>query len=264
MASAVSGEQRCGAGARLRAARENRGLLVLQAAERLHFDARIVEALEAEDFAALGADVYVRGYLRRYAELVDESPEELVGLYAHNGQVIRPDLTRIPHRELPNGAARLRVPALLGFAGFALVGLLWWVLTLQGEKPQPLAGAAAAATESRATASASGAVADAVPLAPPGPRTQLALKFSALSWAEVSDASGKLLLQGLYAGGASRTLSGTPPLRVTVGNTPVVTLEVNGQPVLTEGLARSDGTSHLLIDAEGHASPAPRRLAHGG
>lgn len=263
MASAVSGEQRCGAGARLRAARENRGLLVLQTAERLHFDARIVEALEAEDFAALGADVYVRGYLRRYAELVGESPEELLGLYAHNRQMTYPDLTRIPHRERPNGAARLRLPALLGFAGFALVVLLWWVLTLQGEKPQPLAGAAPAAIEARATATASGAVADGVPLAPPGTRTLLALKFSALSWAEVSDASGKLLLQGLYAGGASRALSGTPPLRVTVGNTPAVTLEVNGQPVLIEGLARRDGTSHLLIDAEGHASPAPRRLAHG-
>jgi cytoskeleton protein RodZ len=262
MASAMSGEQRCGAGARLRTARENRGLLVLQAAERLHFDARIVEALEAEDFAALGADVYVRGYLRRYAELVDESPEELLGLYAHNGQVTPPDLTRIPHREPPT-RARLGVPALLGFAGFALVVLLWWAFTVQGDKPQPLAGAAPAATEGRATAGASGAVADGVPLAPPGTRTQLALRFAALSWAEVSDASGKLLLQGLYAGGASRTLRGTPPLRVTVGNTPAVALEVNGQPVPIEGLARRDGTSHLLIDAEGHASPAPRRLAHG-
>jgi cytoskeleton protein RodZ len=264
MASAVSGEQRCGAGARLRAARENRGLLVPQAAERLHFDARIVEALEAEDFAALGADVYVRGYLRRYAELVGESPEELLGLYAHNGLVMHPDLTRIPHREPVHGAARLGVPALLGVAGLALIVLLWWVITLEGEKPQPLAGAAAAATEARATASAPGAAAGGVPLARAGTRTQLAVKFSALSWAEVYDASGKLLLQGLYAGGASRTLSGTPPLRVTVGNTPAVTLEVNGQPVLTEGLARRDGTAHLLIDAEGHASPAPPRLAHGG
>jgi cytoskeleton protein RodZ len=260
MTSAVSGEQRCGAGARLRAGRENRGLSVPQAAERLHFDARVVEALEAEDYAALGADVYVRGYLRRYAELVGDSPEELLGLYGQNGQVTRPDLTRIPHREPPNGAARFGLPALLGFAGFALLALLAWVLTVRGEKPQPLA-AAAAAPEARAAAT--GAETDGVPLAPPGTRTQLDLKFSALSWAEVSDASGKLLLQGLFAPGASRTLSGAPPLRLTVGNTPVVTLEVNGRPVLIESLARRDGTAHLLIDADGNASPAPPRLAHG-
>ncbi len=260
MATAVSGEQRCGAGARLRAGRENRGLSVPQAAERLRFDARIVEALEAEDYAALGADVYVRGYLRRYAELVGDSPEELLGLYARDGRVTRPDLTRIPHREPPDGASWLGLPALLGLAGFALIALLAWVLTVQGEKPQPLAGAAPA-PEARAAATAP--VADGVPLAPPGTRTQLDLKFSALSWAEVSDASGRLLLQGLYAGGASRTLSGAPPLRVTVGNTPAVTLQANGQPVPIEGLARRDGTAHVLIDAEGHASPAPPRLAHG-
>ncbi|TLY78478.1 MAG: DUF4115 domain-containing protein [Gammaproteobacteria bacterium] len=262
MATAVSGEQRCGAGARLRAGRENGGLSVPQAAERLRFDARIVEALEAEDYAALGADVYVRGYLRRYAELVGDSPEELLGLYARDGRVTRPDLTRIPHREPPDGAAWLGRPALLGLAGFALIALLAWILTVQGEKPKPLAGAAPA-PEARAAATVAGGTADGAPVATPGTRTQLALKFSALSWAEVSDASGRLLLQGLYAGGASRTLSGAPPLRVTVGNTPAVTLQANGQPVPIEGLARRDGTAHVLIDAEGHASPAPRRLAHG-
>src|SRR5207302_4200945 len=152
------------------------------------------------------------------------------------------------------------LPALLGLAGFALIALVAWVFSVQGEKPQSLA---AAPPEARAAATVSGGTADEAPVATPGTRTQLALKFSALSWAEVSDASGRLLLQGLYAGGASRTLSGAPPLRVTVGNTPAVTLQANGQPVPIERLARRDGAAHVLIDAEGHASPAPRRLAHG-
>ena len=46
-------------GVRLRAARERKGLTVLQSAEKLHMDARLLEALEAGDFASLGADVYV-------------------------------------------------------------------------------------------------------------------------------------------------------------------------------------------------------------
>jgi len=82
MASEVGGEQRCGTGARLRGAREKKGLTVHEAAEKLHVDARTLEALEAEDFAALGADVYVRGHLRRYAEFIGESPAELQELYA--------------------------------------------------------------------------------------------------------------------------------------------------------------------------------------
>jgi cytoskeleton protein RodZ len=251
MASEVGGEQRCGTGARLRGAREHQGLTVVQAAERLHVDARTLEALEAEDFAALGADVYVRGHLRRYAELIGESPGELQELYASSTQAARPDLTRIPRSEPANGAA------LLGLAGVALVVLLWWVLSMPGEKPQPLA----AAPPSTAT-TAAGAADEAAPAATAG-ATQLALKFSALSWAEVSDATGRRLLQGLYAPGSARTLSGAAPLRVILGNAPAVALRVNDQPVKLAGLVRHDGSARLLIDGEGRTTAAPPRLAHG-
>ena len=111
-----------GIGARLRAARESKGLTVLQAAEKLHVDARVLEALEAENFEPLGADVYVRGHLRRYAELVGESPAELQELYSDTSRQPRPDLTRIPRGERAPDSARLMLPALLGVLGLALAG----------------------------------------------------------------------------------------------------------------------------------------------
>ena len=250
MASEVGGEQRCGTGARLRGAREKQGLTVLEAAEKLHVDARTLEALEAEDFAALGADVYVRGHLRRYAEFIGEAPAELQELYASSTQAARPDLTRIPRSDPGNGAARLVLPVVLGLVGLALLVLLWWVLSTPGEKPQPLA----AASPPVASASA--------PAAPAG-ATKLALQFSALSWVEVSDATGRRLLQGLYAAGSTRTLSGAAPLRVILGNAPAVALRVNDQTVRLGGLVRHDGSARLLIDGDGRATPAPPRLAHG-
>lgn len=269
MAEALSGEPR-GIGARLRAGRESLELTAAQAAERLHFDARVIEVLEAENFAALGADVYARGYLRRYAELLGESPEELLALYVRGGaHVSHPDLTRIPHPEPRRGSAWLQLPALIGFAGFALLAVLAWLVTMPGAKPQRVADAIIAAPEANGVTPAPKATDDGVPLVPPGSHAQaeaqeqLALKFNALSWAQVSDASGRLLLEGLYARGATRTLTGVPPLRVTVGNTPAVDLEVNGRAVSIDGLARRNGTAHLLIDAQGNASPAPERLAHG-
>ena len=260
MASEVGGEQRCGTGARLRGAREKKGLTVPQAAEKLHVDARTLEALEAEDFAALGAEVYVRGHLRRYAEFIGESPAELQELYTSSTQAARPDLTRIPRSEPGDGAARLVLPALLGLV--ALVVLLWWVLTTPGEKPQPLAGAAPPAPSASATQATAGAADEVTSAAPAGP-TQLALQFSALSWAEVSDASGRRLLQGLYAAGSTRTLSGAAPLRVILGNAPAVALRVNDQAVTLAGLVRHDGSARLLIDGDGRTTPAPPRLAHG-
>jgi cytoskeleton protein RodZ len=259
MASEVGGEQRCGTGARLRGAREKKGLTVLDAAEKLYVDARTLEALEAEDFAALGADVYVRGHLRRYAEFIGESPAELQELYASSSHAARPDLTRIPRRDPDNGAARLMLPALLGLVAVALAVLLWRVLTTPGEKPQPLAASppVASASAPQATAGAADEI------APAASATRLALQFSALSWVEVSDASGRRLLQGLYAAGSTRTLSGAAPLRVILGNAPAVALRVNDQAVRLGGLVRHDGSARLLIDGDGRTTPAPPRLAHG-
>ncbi|HEY6824880.1 MAG TPA: helix-turn-helix domain-containing protein, partial [Steroidobacteraceae bacterium] len=146
MTAEAGGSERRGIGARLRAAREQRGLTLLQAAERLHVDGRILQALETEDFAALGADVYVRGHLRRYAEAVGESAPQLQELYAEGPQPSRPDLTRIPRGEPENRGSRLLLPAVLLTVGLAVVGLLWWLLTLPGEKAHLLPADRAAAT----------------------------------------------------------------------------------------------------------------------
>ena len=139
MAAEAGGDIRAGIGTRLRAAREKKGLTLLQAAERMHVDARIVESLEAENFAALGAPVYARGHLRHYAELVDESAAELQQLYADATRAApaQPDLTRIARMEPSNDPGKLVGPAVIGLVAVALVGTVWWVLTLSVDKVQP-------------------------------------------------------------------------------------------------------------------------------
>jgi len=280
MSDEAGGGELRGIGARLRAAREKRGLTPLQAAERLHLDVRVVQALEAEDFTALGADVYVRGHLRRYAEAVGESPAQLQQLYSSSPHPVRPDLTRIPRGEPEQHGSRLLLPALLLVVGFALTGLLWWLLTLPGEKAHPLpADRPAAADAARAadvtvpgtnTGTAPAAVESAVPptsLRAPVSRgntpARLDLTFSAPSWVEVSDVEGRHLLHGLIEAGSTRTLAGSAPLLVVLGNAPAVTLRFNGEPVTPGTLVRRDGSAHLLIDTAGRVSAAAPRLAHG-
>jgi cytoskeleton protein RodZ len=288
MSGQAGGEQLRGIGTRLRAAREKRGLSLLQAAERLHVDARIVQALEDGDFAALGADVYARGHLRRYAEAVGESPTQLQQLYSSSPHAAEPDLTRIPRGEPDQGASRLMLPALLLVVGFALAGLLWWLLTLPGEKARPLpathptaaAAVPAPAAPAPAAASAPGdatLASSATPESnPPSTATrahaaatgtaavQLDVSFAAPSWVNISDADGRQLLRGLVEGGSTRTLSGSAPLSVILGNAPAVALRLNGQPVSPGALVRRDGSAHLLIDASGRVSAAAAaQLAHG-
>ncbi len=138
MAAEAGGDSRAGIGTRLRAAREKKGLTILQAAEKLHLDSRILESLEAEDFAALGAAVYARGHLRHYAELVGERPAELQELYANSTRAApaQPDLKRIPRAQPDGDPGKLAGPAMVVLVGIALTGTLWWLLS-SGDKPQP-------------------------------------------------------------------------------------------------------------------------------
>jgi cytoskeleton protein RodZ len=279
MAGEAGGDAVRGIGARLRAAREKRGFTLLQAAEKLHVDARTLEALEAQDFASLGADVYVRGHLRRYAEAVGESPLELQELYASGAHAARPDLTRIPRSEPVPRSSPLMLLAVLVVVGSALAGVVWWFLTLPRAKPEPLAVAPPAAlarpedslqdqsAPAPAVMPASGAAVEssAAPAAAAAPASgaRMNLSFSAPSWVAVSDASGRRLLEGLIAAGVTRELVGAPPLHVVLGNAAGVAVQVNGQPVAFQALVHRDGSAHLLIDASARVSAAAPRLAHG-
>ncbi len=163
-----------GIGARLRSGREKLGLTVLQVAERIHTDPKIVEAIEAEQFEALGAPVYARGHIRHYCELVGESAAELTALYSDLSKVGQPDLTRIVKAPVDAGSNRLVAPALLAIAVFAVAGAIWWVAALSKKKPQlsetHVVGEAAPAVQTAAIpAPETPPPAEAAPGSPPPP-----------------------------------------------------------------------------------------------
>jgi cytoskeleton protein RodZ len=262
-----------GIGARLRAARERKALTVLQAAEKLHVDARLLEALESDDFASLGGDVYVRGHLRRYAELLGESGADLQALYSGTTAAPAPDLTRIPRAPHSPESTRLLLPAMVTVVVFALAGVVWWLVSLPRTKAHPVAAVAqplgAAANPPSPTPAlpppglepaVTGAVAPgaesagaAAPAVPSG-QARLALKFAEASWVKVWDAHGQALLDGLMASGTARVIEGAPPLRLVIGNAQAVSLEVNGRPVGLAGMIRRRGDAHFSLDADGRAT----------
>src|SRR5688572_31068604 len=121
-------------GERLRAGRERAGLSVAAAAEKLHLDIKVIEALEADRFAELGASVYVRGHLRRYADFVGEPGIELVNAYSARTEARPPppDLTQIPQAERRADPKRLVTP-LVGLGCAAILAFaIWWVLAGSG------------------------------------------------------------------------------------------------------------------------------------
>lgn len=68
-----------GPGARLREAREARGLSLAAAAGQLKLKQGIIAALEADDYQKLPSILFARGYLRSYARLLEIPVDEAVG-----------------------------------------------------------------------------------------------------------------------------------------------------------------------------------------
>jgi cytoskeleton protein RodZ len=65
-------------GARLKAARTAKNLAVADVAAKLKLTARQVEALEEENLRHLPSEIFVRGFVRNYARLVDIDPDSLI------------------------------------------------------------------------------------------------------------------------------------------------------------------------------------------
>ena len=81
-------------GERLRELRVEKGLSVAEVASLLYLRPDAIEALEQNDFEALPAETYVRGYLRNYAQLLEVSADSLLGLYAAKDKAPPPAATR--------------------------------------------------------------------------------------------------------------------------------------------------------------------------
>ncbi|HEX7031186.1 MAG TPA: RodZ domain-containing protein [Gammaproteobacteria bacterium] len=123
-------------GSRLRKQRERQGLTLAQAAHELHVDQRLLAALEDDDYATLGAPIFVKGHLRNYARLLGLDPAELVAEYEAAQQPADPTL--VAHR--PDGPlmdAHRERPWVgwIGWIFLLLLGVLlaaWWYYQQEG------------------------------------------------------------------------------------------------------------------------------------
>lgn len=102
----------------------------------------------------------------------------------------------------------------------------------------PVSGPNVAAPSTPATTAVTPSAPAAVATAPVEPAVevpagagQVAVVFAGDCWTQVAEAGGKVLFSGLKRKGDSLNVNGKPPLSLTLGNPPVVSVSYNGQPV---------------------------------
>ena len=121
----MSSEALLGIGPRLAAAREASGMSTAEVAAKLRLGLRQVEALEADAFEQLPGEVFVRGFVRNYARLLELDPEALLP----NQEVVVAEQLTVPSTNVrfqPSPLQRwLLLPAGGAILFFALVALLY-------------------------------------------------------------------------------------------------------------------------------------------
>lgn len=157
-------------GERLRLARRENDISVRDIAKELHLDDVKVRALEKNEFDVLGAPVFAKGHLRKYAELVGISVEDVMtDYYQMNRSVGAPPVVG-PKRKSPSDFSP--GPWIGAFVIIALIGgaAYWWFTKEPASAPaiEPATLAPFSSTDSGSTADGDDAAsADPQPEEPP-------------------------------------------------------------------------------------------------
>lgn len=275
------------AGERLAMARRDQEIALRDIAKELHLDEPKVQALEQNRFESLGAPVFARGHLRKYAEIVGIDPDEVSAEYDElttglgeppivgNPRAVRREIDLTGY--LIPGAITLII---------LIVAIIWFragtplpsfddsdsesgsaiELTLPAgpaaddgqtensgateASPAPEETATEVATAEPESAPDSGS-ADAAPeplAAPSGPQVSMELVFTGNCWTEVTDADGQRLFFDLGSEGRSVEVSGTAPLRVLFGSYANVVVFVEGEDFPVPASARRGETARFTVN----------------
>lgn len=110
--------------------RERSGLTLERAAQDLHLDTWVIEAIETNRFSALGAPVFAKGHLRKYAAMLGVPVEEVLRRYERIAEgVDSPSLIPAAHGSMPRRSISFSPWYLVVIAVLVVGGIVaWWVL----------------------------------------------------------------------------------------------------------------------------------------
>jgi cytoskeleton protein RodZ len=262
------------AGERLAVARREQRISVLEVAKELHIDEHKVRALERNEFDALGAPVFAKGHLRKYAQLVRVDVDDVFTDYyrmTHTAD-IPPVVIGRPRtsRELSPGPWI----AVIAIIVVAATSYFWFTSRSETTSSPSLAADAPLVPEQavedspvrQETVLVTTTRPEEAPVAiepavenPPADTGQqsalgdgevlLSLNFTGDCWTEISDATGRRLFFDMGRSGRTVELSGQAPFDVLFGNTENVSVRVDGSAYTVTPSNPGSRTARLTIMA---------------
>jgi cytoskeleton protein RodZ len=239
-------EARLSIGHALRQARIAAGLTVDDVTNATRVRNSIVHAMEADDFAPCGGDVYARGHIRTLAKAVHLDPAPLLAQYdADHGGRPAPtpaaplfEAERIrPERRGPNWTAAMvaAIVAVVGFVGFTAFkggddgGGKTQVA--EGSTPTTSKTASPTPTHTKSGNPKSDPSDSAIAAAPQDKVTVQVSAADGRSWISAKDHNGRLLFDGLLQQGDSKTFQDNEKINLVLGDAGAIQLYVNGKKI---------------------------------
>ena len=260
-------------GERLAAARREQQISVLEVAKELHLDEPKVRALERNDFDMLGAPVFAKGHLRKYAQLVGVDPDDVFADYYQltRAEKLPPVVVGRPRvrQELSPG------PWIAVVIVIIVAAASYWWFAVQSEStvqspesdlvdPDLVEQGNVEAEPVEQTVMITTVAADDEPVidtaepvvaeAPPPPvdslpdgEIRMSLNFTGDCWTEISDATGRRLFVEMGRDGRNVELTGRPPFAVLFGNVENVSVKVAGSDYPVVAANSGSRTARLTI-----------------
>ena len=248
-------------GARLRRAREERGLSLREIAQTTKMPVSALERLERDDPSRLPGGIYIRSFVRAYAAAVgldpartlsdffEKFPELAVPAVSHDTAA-----SSSSHYgdETPRRAATLvMVVVVVGIA--ATLGWLAWRetqsaagveerVTTQAPAVSPAPPASGSRVGAAATPAPNPAVPARDPVAPTG-KIDLTIHPTGSCWVEAS-VDGRIHVARLMSAGERVVVPMTGPIKLRIGDAGTFAFSINGTP------ARSLGVSGEVVRIE--------------
>lgn len=238
----------------LREARHRRNLDIAQCEKATRIRARYLQALEEGHLDLIPAPVYVRSFLRTYAEFLEVDAERLLEDYAHSQRPAHEIRAVAQHRvkQLPKKRHQPHMPggqlAWLAIGGIAAVALLVWV----GAGQNSPTSAPLPPIEAPAPAPAPSPREPTPPPPAAAPRSGVILSLAGRgesgSYVEVrrGSAGGESVWVGTLDPGQSRRFRDANTLWMRVGWTEGLGARVNGRAVTLSG-----GTADFIVTRQG-------------
>ncbi len=257
------------AGERLAKARREQQIPVIEIAKELHLDEYKVRALECNDFDVIGAPVFAKGHLRKYAQLVKvDEADVMADYYRLDRSAGAPPVitTRRRPRQVMAIGPWVAVIVVILVAATAY----WWFAVREPATERPAVGQLAPLPQDEVDTAVDDSVVDdaaeetvdepeTIEVSTPDPEpvvisspvnneTRISITYLGDCWTEISDAGGRRLFFELGKEGRTVNLSGEAPFNVLFGDVANVSIELDGERFEIQAADRRGRTARLTIN----------------